>query len=126
MRTTGKQCGLAATGVYQPSLRSPWLAASAFASCPFGTDCKPPPYEAKPEAPAGASAGGAYAPRFQPGYGAVNSAPYQPSNQAGNVYSAHVYGLPPCDPNAKPPETKPVVPVIPEEKPPGNYSPLSA
>ncbi|WP_419653503.1 Tn3 family transposase, partial [Thiolapillus sp.] len=23
----GKQCGLAATGVYQPSLRSPWLAA---------------------------------------------------------------------------------------------------
>ncbi|WP_419624396.1 hypothetical protein [Thiolapillus sp.] len=29
MRTTGKQCGLAATGVYQPSLRSPWLAAIA-------------------------------------------------------------------------------------------------
>ncbi|WP_293648770.1 GGDEF domain-containing protein [Thiolapillus sp.] len=29
MRTTGKQCGLAATGVYQPSLRSPWLAAMA-------------------------------------------------------------------------------------------------
>ncbi len=29
MRTTGKQCGLAATGVYQPSLRSPWLAAKA-------------------------------------------------------------------------------------------------
>ncbi|WP_419594720.1 hypothetical protein, partial [Thiolapillus sp.] len=28
MRTTGKQCGLAATGVYQPSLRSPWLAAN--------------------------------------------------------------------------------------------------
>ncbi|WP_419590046.1 hypothetical protein, partial [Thiolapillus sp.] len=27
--TPGKQCGLAATGVYQPSLRSPWLAASA-------------------------------------------------------------------------------------------------
>ncbi|WP_419628615.1 hypothetical protein, partial [Thiolapillus sp.] len=26
--TTGKQCGLAATGVYQPSLRSPWLAAA--------------------------------------------------------------------------------------------------
>ncbi|WP_419608824.1 hypothetical protein, partial [Thiolapillus sp.] len=24
--TPGKQCGLAATGVYQPSLRSPWLA----------------------------------------------------------------------------------------------------
>ncbi|WP_419622940.1 hypothetical protein [Thiolapillus sp.] len=24
----GKQCGLAATGVYQPSLRSPWLAAT--------------------------------------------------------------------------------------------------
>ncbi|WP_419634852.1 hypothetical protein [Thiolapillus sp.] len=27
--TPGKQCGLAATGVYQPSLRSPWLAARA-------------------------------------------------------------------------------------------------
>ncbi|WP_419610550.1 hypothetical protein, partial [Thiolapillus sp.] len=26
--TPGKQCGLAATGVYQPSLRYPWLAAS--------------------------------------------------------------------------------------------------
>ncbi|WP_419613687.1 hypothetical protein [Thiolapillus sp.] len=30
--TPGKQCGLAATGVYQPSLRSPWLAASV--RCP--------------------------------------------------------------------------------------------
>ncbi|WP_293702264.1 hypothetical protein [Thiolapillus sp.] len=30
MRTTGKQCGLAATGDYQPSLRSPCLAADAF------------------------------------------------------------------------------------------------
>ncbi|WP_419632988.1 hypothetical protein [Thiolapillus sp.] len=29
--TPGKQCGLAATGVYQPSLRSPWLAAAASA-----------------------------------------------------------------------------------------------
>ncbi|WP_419620990.1 hypothetical protein, partial [Thiolapillus sp.] len=28
--TPGKQCGLAATGVYQPSLRSLWLAAMAF------------------------------------------------------------------------------------------------
>ncbi|WP_419587336.1 hypothetical protein, partial [Thiolapillus sp.] len=27
--TPGKQCGLAATGVYQPSLRSPWLAVFA-------------------------------------------------------------------------------------------------
>ncbi|WP_293716376.1 hypothetical protein [Thiolapillus sp.] len=26
--TPGKQCGLAATGDYQPSLRSPWLAAT--------------------------------------------------------------------------------------------------
>ncbi|WP_419602738.1 hypothetical protein, partial [Thiolapillus sp.] len=26
--TPGKQCGLAATGDYQPSLRSPWLAAN--------------------------------------------------------------------------------------------------
>ncbi len=32
--TPGKQCGLAATGVYQPSLRSPWLAAKEV----FGTD----------------------------------------------------------------------------------------
>ncbi|WP_419650845.1 hypothetical protein [Thiolapillus sp.] len=29
MRTTGKQCSLAATGDCQPSLRSPWLAATA-------------------------------------------------------------------------------------------------
>ncbi|MEJ1409152.1 MAG: hypothetical protein RPU60_02895, partial [Candidatus Sedimenticola sp. (ex Thyasira tokunagai)] len=29
-RTTGKQCGLTATGDYQPSLRSPWLAAKAW------------------------------------------------------------------------------------------------
>ncbi|WP_419591451.1 hypothetical protein, partial [Thiolapillus sp.] len=28
--TPGKQCGLAATGVYQPSLRSPWLSAYAY------------------------------------------------------------------------------------------------
>ncbi|WP_419626261.1 hypothetical protein [Thiolapillus sp.] len=33
MRTTGKQCGLAATGVYQPSLRSPWLAAEEPQAC---------------------------------------------------------------------------------------------
>ncbi|WP_419628626.1 hypothetical protein, partial [Thiolapillus sp.] len=30
--TPGKQCGLAATGVYQPSLRSPWLAAEELVS----------------------------------------------------------------------------------------------
>ncbi|WP_293715222.1 hypothetical protein [Thiolapillus sp.] len=30
--TPGKQCGLAATGVYQPSLRSPWLAAVALSA----------------------------------------------------------------------------------------------
>ncbi|WXG57189.1 MAG: cyclic nucleotide-binding domain-containing protein [Candidatus Sedimenticola sp. (ex Thyasira tokunagai)] len=29
-RTTGKQCGLTATGDYQPSLRSPWLAADEY------------------------------------------------------------------------------------------------
>ncbi len=29
--TPGKQCGLAATGDYQPSLRSPWLAAKVSA-----------------------------------------------------------------------------------------------
>ncbi|WP_419641562.1 hypothetical protein, partial [Thiolapillus sp.] len=34
--TPGKQCGLAATGVYQPSLRSPWLAAVASVAF-FGT-----------------------------------------------------------------------------------------
>ncbi|MCP3672491.1 MAG: hypothetical protein GY814_19075 [Gammaproteobacteria bacterium] len=28
LRTPGKQCGLTATGVYQPSLRSPWLEAN--------------------------------------------------------------------------------------------------
>ncbi|WP_419591317.1 hypothetical protein, partial [Thiolapillus sp.] len=33
--TPGKQCGLAATRVYQPSLRSPWLAA---------VDCYTPEY----------------------------------------------------------------------------------
>ncbi|WP_419611824.1 hypothetical protein [Thiolapillus sp.] len=32
--TPGKQCGLAATGVYQPSLRSPWLAAVVFGEAP--------------------------------------------------------------------------------------------
>ncbi|WP_419582893.1 hypothetical protein, partial [Thiolapillus sp.] len=38
--TPGKQCGLAATGVYQPSLRSPWLAAvvDLFDQLPFATD----------------------------------------------------------------------------------------
>ncbi|WP_419618697.1 hypothetical protein, partial [Thiolapillus sp.] len=33
--TPGKQCGLAATGVYQPSLRSPWLAAPESTCTPF-------------------------------------------------------------------------------------------
>ncbi|MBL3619339.1 MAG: hypothetical protein JMN26_16640, partial [gamma proteobacterium endosymbiont of Lamellibrachia anaximandri] len=32
--TPGKQCGLAATGDYQPSLRSPWLAADDIANQP--------------------------------------------------------------------------------------------
>ena len=32
--TPGKQCGLAATWVYQPSLRSPWLAAAVESFCP--------------------------------------------------------------------------------------------
>ncbi|WP_419645515.1 hypothetical protein [Thiolapillus sp.] len=31
--TPGKQCGLAATGDYQPSLRSPWLAAFVTSTC---------------------------------------------------------------------------------------------
>ncbi|WP_419650172.1 hypothetical protein [Thiolapillus sp.] len=35
--TPGKQCGLAATGVYQPSLRSPWLAAKAAPAYPAQT-----------------------------------------------------------------------------------------
>ncbi|WP_419621258.1 cation:proton antiporter, partial [Thiolapillus sp.] len=34
--TPGKQCGLAATGVYQPSLRSPWLAAGALTATSIG------------------------------------------------------------------------------------------
>ncbi len=34
MRTTGKQCGLAATGDHQPSLRSPWLV--AYVACFVG------------------------------------------------------------------------------------------
>ncbi|WP_419642606.1 hypothetical protein, partial [Thiolapillus sp.] len=38
--TPGKQCGLAATGVYQPSLRSPWLAASVLeAASGFPRSC---------------------------------------------------------------------------------------
>ena len=41
MRTTGKQCGLAATGVYQPSLRSPWLAASEFREVPAAAPTLP-------------------------------------------------------------------------------------
>ncbi|WP_419590403.1 hypothetical protein, partial [Thiolapillus sp.] len=35
--TPGKQCGLAATGVYQPSLRSPWLAALAIIMEPIAS-----------------------------------------------------------------------------------------
>ncbi|WP_419650160.1 hypothetical protein, partial [Thiolapillus sp.] len=35
--TPGKQCGLAATGVYQPSLRSPWLAASVLGRADIAT-----------------------------------------------------------------------------------------
>ncbi|WP_293675690.1 hypothetical protein [Thiolapillus sp.] len=42
--TPGKQCGLAATGVYQPSLRSPWLAAVAACSSQL------PPPAARPRA----------------------------------------------------------------------------
>ncbi|WP_419588329.1 hypothetical protein [Thiolapillus sp.] len=47
--TPGKQCGLAATGVYQPSLRSPWLAAVAAAPAmppgwPCGSACYIAPY----------------------------------------------------------------------------------
>ncbi|WP_293688652.1 phospholipase D-like domain-containing protein, partial [Thiolapillus sp.] len=43
MRTTGKQCGLAATGVYQPSLRSPWLAASEWVVSAGNLDTEPDP-----------------------------------------------------------------------------------
>ncbi|WP_419650851.1 hypothetical protein [Thiolapillus sp.] len=49
--TPGKQCCLAATGVYQPSLRSPWLAAvdvarqwiSPFSPSNFPSDILLPP-----------------------------------------------------------------------------------
>lgn len=91
---------------------------SAFAACPFGADCKAPPCSAEPETAATASTGSVYAPRFKPMYGTSGNASYQPANQAGTVYSAHVYGLPPCDPDAPVPENKPVIPVIPVEKPP--------
>ena len=91
---------------------------SAFAACPFGADCKPPPCGAEPGTAAAANTGSVYAPRFQPLYGTSGNATYQPANQAGAVYSPHVYGLPPCDPDAPVPETKPVVPLIPVEKPP--------
>nr|WP_293647040.1 hypothetical protein [Thiolapillus sp.] len=41
--TPGKQCGLAATGDYQPSLRSPWLAANARRlRCPQGAVLQSP------------------------------------------------------------------------------------
>ncbi|WP_419595503.1 hypothetical protein, partial [Thiolapillus sp.] len=46
MRTTGKQCGLAATGVYQPSLRSPWLAAAEGAPVTFNLK-NPPAFVAR-------------------------------------------------------------------------------
>ncbi|WP_293690354.1 hypothetical protein, partial [Thiolapillus sp.] len=39
--TPGKQCGLAATGVYQPSLRSPWLAAPVGCTVAGITGTKP-------------------------------------------------------------------------------------
>ncbi|WP_419593196.1 hypothetical protein, partial [Thiolapillus sp.] len=38
--TPGKQCGLAATGDYQPSLRSPWLAADDSLIGMVGCQCK--------------------------------------------------------------------------------------
>ncbi|MEJ1419677.1 MAG: hypothetical protein Q2484_03850, partial [Candidatus Sedimenticola sp. (ex Thyasira tokunagai)] len=40
-RTTGKQCGLTATGDYQPSLRSPWLAADETKDPAFGVPVSP-------------------------------------------------------------------------------------
>ncbi|WP_419606141.1 hypothetical protein [Thiolapillus sp.] len=58
--TPGKQCGLAATGVYQPSLRSPWLAAnekqkyhawSRYSSryvIQHGKSCRPGPQRSSP------------------------------------------------------------------------------
>ncbi|WP_419648594.1 hypothetical protein, partial [Thiolapillus sp.] len=49
--TPGKQCGLAATGVYQPSLRSPWLAAEGGGLCAgdpgHGTAHRPDPEPAQ-------------------------------------------------------------------------------
>ncbi|WP_419607541.1 hypothetical protein, partial [Thiolapillus sp.] len=39
--TPGKQCGLAATGVYQPSLRSPWLAAAVGIAQDPALQCHP-------------------------------------------------------------------------------------
>ncbi|WP_419634211.1 hypothetical protein, partial [Thiolapillus sp.] len=45
--TPGKQCGLAATGVYQPSLRSPWLAAVAVHHEEYGGQGLPPLFSGK-------------------------------------------------------------------------------
>ncbi len=90
----------------------------AFAACPFGADCKRPPCNIEAKDSAATGAGSAYAPRFQPVYGTSGNASYQPANQAGQVYSARVYGLPPCDPDLPPPENKPPIPLVPVEKPP--------
>ncbi|WP_419631075.1 hypothetical protein [Thiolapillus sp.] len=44
--TPGKQCGLAATGDYQPSLRSPWLAAYEAPAPGTLRHCRQTPIEA--------------------------------------------------------------------------------
>ncbi|WP_419653371.1 DUF167 family protein, partial [Thiolapillus sp.] len=48
--TPGKQCGLAATGVYQPSLRSPWLAAGEIMEDSRKLRIKAPPVDGKANA----------------------------------------------------------------------------
>ncbi|WP_294045698.1 hypothetical protein [Thiolapillus sp.] len=49
--TPGKQCGLAATGDYQPSLRSPWLAAMDQQPWAVILDRRRPPDCASPSSP---------------------------------------------------------------------------
>ncbi|WP_419644660.1 hypothetical protein [Thiolapillus sp.] len=46
--TPGKQCGLAATGDYQPSLRSPWLAARGRCACDPWCGCHHPAFLPRP------------------------------------------------------------------------------
>lgn len=98
------------------------LSTPAFAACPFGIDCKPPPCETTQQDAATAPATGGYAPRFQAAYGspARSPNPYLPGTQSNQFRAGNTYQLPPCDPNAAPAENKPVAPPAEEEPENGN------